>query len=889
MADGAIVFDTKMNISELESQLKIIKKNINDAIRETEKLEKKKAELESKANDPFVSKFDKSKYLQEISKINESLEAARKKVVEQQNEEVMVKKEIEDSKLSIKNYENLEKQIAKTEKQLESLLKKQKQLEDKGAPANSKKATRLSEDIANTKSKLEDLCAKRGGDKAKIKNCLKDTGNEIAKNHFGKLADDQEKASKKSSKLGSSLVRLGTIFKLMLVKMAMRAVINGVKEGFKNLVQYSSEANGAMSRIMSSMTQLKNSLATAFAPLLTLVAPILSGFINMLSAVATKIAELFAILTGKGTFIRAKAVQQDYAKSIGGTNKAAKDLNKTFSQTASMDELNIIQKEEKNEGSGSSGVNPKDMFETVKVNKKLSDSFKVIIDQLKTMRDLFVKGVFKGLGDWKGKVNDIVQSSKNLKDELVHIFTSGPVANGFKSILDSMSSTLGIFIGSVGNIGLTIGQNILGGLADYFSSNSGRISDALGTLFSSISSTFDEIGTVLLSLTKIFDVFSSDSAKKITSFLFSMIGNVTFGPILLGFKLFENAFKVLAKVLSQNADKIKSVFTGFLDAISPIFETVAGLLDQLVDKFSDFYTNNLEPLIGSIGDSISGLLDMFLDMWNNHVNPMLSRVSDKFQEVIGGEVGNAIDMFIQFVTELAEAIENLWFNILEPFIAFLINEVGPVLVPIVETVFGVIIDLVGTVARLIGDLINIFKQLASFLSNVFKGDWENAWKAIGNVFGGIWNAILGIFEGIINAIINALNTISVDVPDWVPGIGGKHFGFDFKPFHFKEKVPMLAQGTVVPKAAGMFAAILGDNKNEPEIVSPLSTMKQAVSEVLNENVGNAQILSELQEMVDILKQLLMKESVVKIGDREIAQSNDKGQQLNGFTVGHNWG
>jgi hypothetical protein len=45
-------------------------------------------------------------------------------------------------------------------------------------------------------------------------------------------------------------------------------------------------------------------------------------------------------------------------------------------------------------------------------------------------------------------------------------------------------------------------------------------------------------------------------------------------------------------------------------------------------------------------------------------------------------------------------------------------------------------------------------------------------------------------------------------------------------------LPALAKGTVIPANYGNFAAILGDNRKEPEVVSPLSTMKQAVLEAL---------------------------------------------------------
>ena len=61
-------------------------------------------------------------------------------------------------------------------------------------------------------------------------------------------------------------------------------------------------------------------------------------------------------------------------------------------------------------------------------------------------------------------------------------------------------------------------------------------------------------------------------------------------------------------------------------------------------------------------------------------------------------------------------------------------------------------------------------------------------------------------------------------------------------------MPRLATGTVVPPRAGEFAAILGDNKHETEVVSPLSTMKQALKEALEEtgmNGGNRDIHIDL--------------------------------------------
>ena len=107
-----------------------------------------------------------------------------------------------------------------------------------------------------------------------------------------------------------------------------------------------------------------------------------------------------------------------------------------------------------------------------------------------------------------------------------------------------------------------------------------------------------------------------------------------------------------------------------------------------------------------------------------------------------------------------------------------------------------------------------------------------------NGFESAINGIIGMFEKMINWIVDGLNKISFDVPDWVPLIGGKTFGFNIPEVKFgRVSIPRLAQGTVVPPNKE-FMAVLGDNKKEHEIVSPVSTMKQAFMEAMIEIGGN---------------------------------------------------
>lgn len=122
-----------------------------------------------------------------------------------------------------------------------------------------------------------------------------------------------------------------------------------------------------------------------------------------------------------------------------------------------------------------------------------------------------------------------------------------------------------------------------------------------------------------------------------------------------------------------------------------------------------------------------------------------------------------------------------------------------------------------------------------FTWNKWKGIFNDLKKNFESGFKGAFNAAISIVERAINKIIEKINTLHWNIPDWVPGIGGGSFGFNFS----KISIPRLAKGTVVPPNRE-FLAVLGDNKKETEIVSPMSTMKQAFKEALQEMGGFSQ-------------------------------------------------
>ena len=127
------------------------------------------------------------------------------------------------------------------------------------------------------------------------------------------------------------------------------------------------------------------------------------------------------------------------------------------------------------------------------------------------------------------------------------------------------------------------------------------------------------------------------------------------------------------------------------------------------------------------------------------------------------------------------------------------------------------------------------KNIAKYFT---KSWWSSLAKNIANGFiGGIEgmiNGCINAFEKMINWIIKALNKISFQVPDWVPSIGGKKFGFNLKTVDLKNvSIPRLAQGAVIPPNRE-FLAVLGDQKSGTNIETPLKTMIEAFNIALNQ-------------------------------------------------------
>lgn len=221
-------------------------------------------------------------------------------------------------------------------------------------------------------------------------------------------------------------------------------------EGMNNLAQYNDNTNGSLSMLMSSLTRLKNALATAFAPILNAAAPMLNLLIQKVTEAVTALGQLFASLTGQSGFVAAKRVNQDYAKSLNSNAdsamKANKENKKLQNTLFGFDQINKLNdnsdSDDTADTSTGGGLTPADMFESVPINSKVSDF-------AKKLKDAWKNADFTEIGQIVGtKLNDALNR-----------IPWGPIQNTARKVGKSIGTFISGFV-EVPDLGTNIGKAI---------------------------------------------------------------------------------------------------------------------------------------------------------------------------------------------------------------------------------------------------------------------------------------------------------------------------------------------------------------------------------------------------------------------------------------------
>lgn len=682
--------------------------------------------------------------------------------------------------------------------------------------------------------------------------------------------NEQKKASKSGSKLNKSLkgtekasrgARIGlgrmlaTSILFSTVFRAISAVTGGLKEGMDNLAQYSDDTNKALSILMSSMTQLKNSFATAFSPLVEYAAPALAQFINLLSQAVTWTAQLLAALTGKDTFVKAVKVQQDYADSLDKTKDETKDAAKeTEKALAPFDKLIQIttgkkKKEDKNE------LKPEDMFTTEEVSNDIKLQAEAIKNTLGKLFDPLKESWLENGPQVMSSLQNTFSAIKQLASDVGASFMQVWNVEGYgKAITDDLLITFANLVDTVGNLVTNFDK--------------AWVSGDTGT------NILRHLGDIILEITGFFRQ-ASESLKEWSA-------NLDFSPLL------ESFDRILIAIRPLISD-VGNLLLWFLNNV--LLPIAKWGIEQALPKVFDLIAAALKTL----HSVVEALKPMGVWLWENFLQP-LGEWTGKLIIAALEKITEWLEKFSEWINRNQNLIENITIVVATFFAAWKFLEFVNGVKSMINVLQGSggLIKILTTLASKLDFTSLKYAGMAAAIASVVKAiydiykNWDKmtpSEKVISGILaaagaiailavalGAISGPAMPVAIGLAIAAGIAASQIAANAGKRAAssGYSGGYGGRSAYPMSayaaVPYKMPMLATGTVVPPRAGMFAAILGDNNRETEVVSPLSTMKQALKEALAEsNISGGNQIAKAELILDGTR---FGQLVVKFGNNE---------------------
>ena len=744
--------------------------------------------------------------------------------------------------------------------------------------------------------------------------------------------------------------------------------------------------------------ELKASLGQGFINLFTPIVQGINWVLSKLQVLADTFKSFTEFITGKKSDSSSGvgSIATDLtdvtnsantaSDAVAGIGSSAQAAAKDMKSLASFDTAQVLQSSESSSGGGgSSGAGSAGLDFGNSLSNTMQEAnseMDLFMNKASELVNLFKQGFSEGFGDFDFSI--LLDEINSIKNSLIDIFTAPEVLNAANNWVNTVTLNLGKIAGSIASVGITIADNLLGGIDLFLEQNKQNLQDHIVRLFD-ISSRANEInGNIAVAVADIFTVFRGDTAKQITADIIAIFSESFLGATEVVSTLINDLVYMITQPFIENKDLIKETLQGILEPISSILGTIKQGIQDTFAKFWEVYDTYIAPAVENIKNGFSSILETILTVWNENISPILDEWGEKFSVLWTEHIQPMVNSFLEFIGKIISGLSELWNTWLVPIINWIIENVVPVVAPILETLGNTFMNVFGAIGDILNGLWTALGGLIDFIVGVFTGDWEKAWQGICNFFTGLWEGVKGIFSGIWNAIkgvvettINAisaviqtvlnviksvwntiwngiksvvsniwngitttisnvingikntisnilntissiwnniwsgmkntvtnifngiwnaikgvinsilggiegmangvvnginwvtkaLNNLSFDVPDWVPGLGGKKFGFNIPQLN-KVSLPRLAEGGYV-KANTPQLAMIGDNRHQGEIVAPEDKLEEIYKKVLKEQgMGNDNKVIELLKMIiEILRNIDFNPELVVDGYR----------------------
>lgn len=656
----------------------------------------------------------------------------------------------------------------------------------------------------------------------------------------------------------------------------------------------------AMNSLATSAQYFRNSLGAMVAPLIQSIAPAVDFLIDKFVALLNVIGKTFAALTGRSTYSQAIKLPKDYAEATDNASKSMNKFLLGIDELNIMSEPSGGAGAAADYGSMFEEVEvpseTMDWAAKIKEAIKSGDwagAGYILADKLnEIVSGIDTESLGKKIGSW---VQNGINAYNGFMDKFNFEEVGSKVAKFFNGLGNSINpQSLGKALSQKIKAGIDLAYGFVSNF--NFSVFGEWVSSAVNGFFENID--FAKAGqTVATALTGITEAIYSfaigidweNISSQISSFFINAINGIS--DWAKGFD-FKKAGKDIYSSLKNaiqgiNYTKLASSFArGLGSAIGGAAGFVVGFIGNFVGDVVRSISNYFSQYIGELdGDwlengmhIVSGILKGILDglvnigKWivDNIFKPFIQGFKDAFgihspSTVMAEQGGYIIQGLLNGILNALISV-GTWINdnIFSPIVnAFkslfgIDGETSSVFVNFGTSLIGGLkFGIASAWSAITGFFAEKIESLKVNLSNAWaniKDTASTAWEGITNTIAGAFNglkelikapinAIIGFVEKMANGIIKgintavgALNNLKIDIPDWIPGIGGNKLGFNIGKLS-EISIPRLADGGMVNQGQMFIAREAG-----PELVGQIGN-RTAVA-------NNDQIVSGISEGVE---------------------------------------
>lgn len=486
------------------------------------------------------------------------------------------------------------------------------------------------------------------------------------------------------------------------------------------------------------------------------------------------------------------------------------------------------------------------------------------LDKKKEFLKEKITSIFETTGDIFGSLTDIMNDVTGIINHILQLpETAKVIADAINIVITPLATGIDLILKFV--------KDNLDGLAQVISDNKEgfmKIGEDIMKFFASVTDAISDF----------VDTVCAKAEEVYTQYIKPAIDNIWEGINNLVSFLIGIWQKYISPFLQKLGEDIGELYR---EHIAPMVEKVMEFCGKLWLALSELWKNVLEPVVEWIVRNVAPKVMFVVKIVWNALKTAIANIADIIgwiMDVLGGWIDFLTGVFTgdwkkawggikSIFSAHIDLIKNVFGNF-ESYVSGVVDAIKEFFADMGENIRQNFSEWWGAVQK-------IFSNVKQFFSDAFGA----AWKAIKEVFSnpqqffnGVWNKITGVFSGaknvfkekfdaavngikeafngikewfsrlwddiatalkspvnsmidILNYLIDKINTLSFDIPDWVPEFGGRTFGFNIP------EIPHLATGGYV-KANTPQLAVIGDNRREGEIVAPESKIAEAVAKAM---------------------------------------------------------